>query len=183
MKDFEICTKEERVYYSGKSDEQFKANKEKAIEKAKAKYIEDEKYFEIEVEDKDEINSDGDGELIYGRSIIKAKYKVYKSSDNSYSESGIENTSRKTIKTLYKIINFAIIIIGIGYVFTALSLWWSASKSHNDLNVGLGFAFFFGGSFISVIMGLINYVVFGAIFDIKTTRENTEQLKQHIMSD
>lgn len=81
MKGLVIRTKEETVYYSGKSDEEFKANKEKAIEEAKAKYKDKKKYIEIEVEDnKTTIYG---GETTFGSSIIKAKYEGYESYDSN----------------------------------------------------------------------------------------------------
>ena len=60
-----------------------------------------------------------------------------------------------------------------GIVFWSKATFTYKGETHtNETLVGLGFAFFFGGSFISVISGLINYVIFGMIFDIKALRNH-----------
>ena len=92
--------------------------------------------------------------------------------------SSIENTNAKTIRIIYYIILASIIILTIGFMITGIVFWSKATFTYkgethtNETLVGLGFAFFFGGSFISVISGLINYVIFGMIFDIKALRNH-----------
>jgi len=81
MKGLVIRSKEETVYYNGKSDKEFKANKEKAIEEAKAKYKKNKKFIEIEVVDNKTTNYGG--ETTFGSSIIKAKYEGYESYDSN----------------------------------------------------------------------------------------------------
>lgn len=82
--------------------------------------------------------------------------------------SSVENTNEKTIKSLYYIIFVMILIFGLGCIITAIVLWNSYTLE------GLGYAFFFGGIFLSIVSELINYVIFGVIFDIKALRNNFE---------
>ena len=60
-----------------------------------------------------------------------------------------------------------------GMIFWSKSTVTIKGETYADgLMIGLGFAFFFGGSFASVLSGLVTYVIFGMIFDIKALRNH-----------
>lgn len=93
-------------------------------------------------------------------------------------KTGVENTNTKTIRIIYYVVLAAIVILAIGFMVTGIVFWSKSTvtvdkKTYADgVMIGLGFAFFFGGSFSSVLFGLFTYVIFGLIFDVKALRNH-----------
>ena len=105
----------------------------------------------------------------------------------------IKKTNEKVIKALYYIFLSIIVITAIAFIVVGIVFWNNSSQKHyvsysilsggyyetrtNGLFVGLGYAFFFGGPIVSTIAALLNYVVFGVVFDIRNIRDSLETSK------
>ena len=107
---------------------------------------------------------------------------------------GIERTNEKTIKSTYRIFQVIILIFALGNIIAGIVFWANSSDSYysyyggrhsytNDLYVGLGFAFFFGGSFICFLMSRINQIVFGVIFDIRSIRNCLDKTSVELVNN
>lgn len=98
--------------------------------------------------------------------------------------SGIEDSNEKVIKNLYNIILVIIILCGIACMIIGIVYWANSTQTASsyystrlttytdDAMVVMGFVYFFGGAIASAFMAMINYVLFGMIFDIKAIRNS-----------